>query len=1825
VLGTPGGNVLQRAPVIYQLANGVRQPVTGNYVLQSASQAGFTVGSYDTSRPLYIDPVLGYSGYLGGSGADNGNAIAVDATGNAYIAGSTTSPDFPGTSGGLQSYAGAQDAFITKLDPTGSVLVYSTYLGGSAADEALGIAVDSAGNAYVTGDTASTDFPKANAYQTSLAGTQNAFIAKINAAGNDLLYSSYLGGTGSDAGQGIAVDVSGIVYVAGKTTSANASFPTTTNAYLRTYGGGTSAAFVTKLDPTQTTQANQLLYSTYLGGTTNDMARGVAVDPAGKIYVTGSTAGSFPIVSAFQSTYGGGAADAFVAKFDPSQSGSSSLVNSSYLGGGDLDEGWGIALDAANNAYVTGRTRSNNFTTTPGAYQTTGGGGACLMHACGDAFVAKINFPPSGNASLAYSTYVGGTGDDEGKAIAVDAYGRVWITGSTTGSFPVTANATQSTSGGGTDAFVTEVDAAGATLLFSTYLGGSGTDIGQGIAVDPMGNAYVTGLTQSSNFPVAGQGLQATLSGTSDAFVSQFSPLPLPPRFTGISPDTGISASDNLTQSRRPTLSGLAIPGHNVTVTRNGPVAFGIVQASPNSGVWTLPYPAGQPDLADGVYSFTATDTDPVSGGTSEPSREFLVTIENTPPAVTLFAPATTYSLAPEVRVVASDVDGVPQDATGDYQVFLDVDLNGNGTWAGQGYTTAPLHDGFADFLVTSGTFAPLAAGHTYPMRARIKNRAGVQGTSSVQNVTIQNSVNTWPATAEVRTWDPLTGEPLLQTGDVQLVQPLKLYQSPGQAMSLGAALVYNSDSVDQRPIIRAAIQSDNGVALPQTITVPATWDGVGLLPAQSFSTTGRFPGELLTVAVQIGAGVTTGRHTWSLQITGTPVVEPLITGSTFLVDNRTSPFGAGWSFSLVDRLIDIPADVPHNLPAGKLRVFGKAGWRFYTWNGSAYVSPPGDNGTLALSGTNYIYKTPDGTKWTFDNNGKQIGWADATADNLLTFAYDGSNRLYTMQAADNSLSTFSYDSGSGLLQSIAGPYGRQYNLTHTGNLLTQIQNADNGVRTVTYTNQTFPNTVTGEQIAGENRAWTYGSNGRLTTFTQGTGADTTNIAITPAAVQGLGQMTAGDPQAVVTDGLNHTTRTNMDSAGRPTQQLAGDGGLTVWNRDGNGFVTTMIDPLGRTTTYVRDSQGDILQVQQPDGTSKQFVYDTLQGQGPKRLISFTNERNKTTTFAYYSPTDATDPDRHLHWMENAQIAYTTLVWDMVARMLLSITNPRNVTTTFTNDPNTRETTQITDDYIPNWTPPPCWGNVQTQICPSDTPITTTISYSPTGPDYDPCFYRGQQWANGHPTTLCERHDAMSRLKDFRDGYQSGNERRTTVLYDAAGKIISYTTGLGTANPHPVTVSFAYDTAGRPTKLIAGYGSPIRRQQLASYDAGGNLASLTDPLGHRQTYGYDGAGRVVATTDLPGYPRQRTSTMVYDLAGNTLNAIDPLGRVTQWTYDSRDRPIQETDAVGLPEQRSSTVLYDGVGNITSMTTGQGVAGYAQPATSNFIYDALDRVTVSVEAVGVSGLQRTATLVRDENGNVVSVTRAQTYDGAPTPTLVTTSYEYDAHDRAQLITEAVGAPEQRTTSVVYDATNNVSYLTTGIANTNPHQATGHFIYDELNRVTGMQEALGDSNQRSTTMIYDATDNLLYLTQGQETPFPQPLQTAFRYDTLNRTIQVTDAYGTSLARTSRFAYNDPGQETAYTDPLNQTTRTAGRTHQIQPRRRGEIGTIPPAATFPGFSTCVELCPSRNERRADPFFAAPISRFPMPLRVPHSERLEYSRALSLSCQSSGRPDKF
>src|SRR5216110_1557886 len=347
VLQTTVGPIRQRKPVIYQEIDGVRKDIPGGYVLKGEHQVGYKVAAYDASQPLVIDPILSYSTYLGSSDEEGETRIAVDAAGNAYVAGETVSSNFPTTAGAFQTTFGggvfsAGDAFVTKLNPTGSALVYSTYLGGSSSDAGYGIAVDAAGNAYVTGGTGSTDFPTTiGAFQTTKGGGfRDAFVTKLNPTGSALVYSTYLGGSGDDYGEGIKLDAAGNAYVTGGTGST--VFPTTAGAFQRTFGapvcdGCTSNAFVTKLDPT----GSALVYATYLGGSGRDGGWGIAVDTLGNAYVTGSTTSStnFPTTTgAFQTTYGGGFGEAFVTKLNPT---GSALVYSTYLGGSGGESGRG--------------------------------------------------------------------------------------------------------------------------------------------------------------------------------------------------------------------------------------------------------------------------------------------------------------------------------------------------------------------------------------------------------------------------------------------------------------------------------------------------------------------------------------------------------------------------------------------------------------------------------------------------------------------------------------------------------------------------------------------------------------------------------------------------------------------------------------------------------------------------------------------------------------------------------------------------------------------------------------------------------------------------------------------------------------------------------------------------------------------------------------------------------------------------------------------------------------------------------------------------------------------------------------------------------------------------------------------------------------------------------------------------------------------------------------------------------------------------------------------------------------------------------------------
>ena len=512
ILKLRNGEVRQQKPVLYQLLDDGKQPVSGRYVITRKNQIGIEVGAYDKTKALVIDPVVAYATFLGGSSTNGGDTaydIDIDASGNAYVIGVTDSSDFP-TNNPYQGYGGGtcfgslpcSDAFVTKINASGSARLYSTYIGGNQSDYGYGLRVDASGSAYITGITNSPNFPTLNPLQATLGGNDDAFIVKLSATGNALAYATYLGGSGTDQGQAIDVDTGGNAYVTGSTGSAN--FPTS-NAFQSALGNSANLTdvFVTKLNAS----GNALVYSTYLGGNWHDNGYAIVVDSLGSAYITGSVSSpDFPVAAALYPTLNG-SMDAFVTKLSPL---GNSLVFSTYLGGtSGEDRGEGIALDSSLNVYVTGWA-GFNFPTV-NAYDSTFGGGNFPS----DAFLTKID---ATGGSLIYSTFLGGSGDDVGDGVAVDASGNAYVVGSTlsTSTFPRVRPLQNFFGGGVSDMFITMFDSTG-NVTFSTYLGGFSNDDASAIAVDNDGNAYVAGATISSNFPVKNS-LQ-TLKGGGDAVV----------------------------------------------------------------------------------------------------------------------------------------------------------------------------------------------------------------------------------------------------------------------------------------------------------------------------------------------------------------------------------------------------------------------------------------------------------------------------------------------------------------------------------------------------------------------------------------------------------------------------------------------------------------------------------------------------------------------------------------------------------------------------------------------------------------------------------------------------------------------------------------------------------------------------------------------------------------------------------------------------------------------------------------------------------------------------------------------------------------------------------------------------------------------------------------------------------------------------------------------------------------------------------------------------------------------------------------------------------
>lgn len=518
--------VRMHKPIVYQERNGQRQEITGGYVLlESESQqpphVGFALGAYDPALPLIIDPLVEYSTFYGGNNTDIAYNIAVDSVGSVYVTGQTSSPNFPLKTPFDNALDGATDAFVLKLNPNGTQIVFASYIGGrNSGDRGWAIAVDRAGNSYFTGETNSLNFPTVNAAQPNVRGNGDAFVTKLNIDGNTLIYSTYLGGTLPDVAFDIALDRFDNTYVTGRTESTGFPVRNPLQATLR----GQRDAFVTRYDPD-----GVLLYSTYLGGDIasgagrdDECGYGIAVDAAQNIYVTGFTSSpTFPLANPIQANFGG-VEDAFIAKI---RTGGAALVYSTFLGGQRADNARSVAVDALGYAYITGYTFSSDFPTF-NALQPNYGGNT-------DAFVAKLNVTGS---AWVYSTYLGGTAEEnnglitdatpEG-AIAVDGFGNAYVAGKTSSTNFPTVRAVQSSLRGDTDAFVAKLDPAGSELIYSSYLGSTFSgNIGfeeraLGVAVDQFGNTFLTGQMLKSDFLTLFAVQSSYGGGLSDAFITK--------------------------------------------------------------------------------------------------------------------------------------------------------------------------------------------------------------------------------------------------------------------------------------------------------------------------------------------------------------------------------------------------------------------------------------------------------------------------------------------------------------------------------------------------------------------------------------------------------------------------------------------------------------------------------------------------------------------------------------------------------------------------------------------------------------------------------------------------------------------------------------------------------------------------------------------------------------------------------------------------------------------------------------------------------------------------------------------------------------------------------------------------------------------------------------------------------------------------------------------------------------------------------------------------------------------------------------------------------
>jgi hypothetical protein len=769
ILQTSAGVFKLHAPHAYQRNSGDQKQVASRYVLRADSSVGFEIGSYDRNRELVIDPVLSFSTFLGGSLdercsvlAGGGNTIpgcpsvVVDAALNMYIAGSTASSDFPGTTG----FAGIADVFVTKLDSSGAT-VFATLLGGNGIDYPTGLAVDTSSNVVVGGATTSIDFPTKNAFQSTPASTNNkhAFLAQLDPTGVNLKYSTYLSGTGNDIASGVAVDVPGKAYVFGISNSTD--FPTTPGAFQPApAAAGVGQFFLSKIDPTLT-DGSSLVYSTYIGGTDGAFVEGgqIAVDTnptAPSVYLSGTTdSTTMPVLNAAQGT-NAGAKDAWLAKFTPTNVGSAQEIYLSYFGGSADDFGNAVSVDASGQAYLTGSTASSGLPAAAGAtpFQANIGGGT-------DAYVVKIGSSiPSGKTAypINYFSYLGGSGNDAGLAIVAESSSQAArIVGWTqSANFPVPGTPFQSGPQGGVDTFVSRIVTTTATTgNEGTYLGGGDDDFGTSVATDGQGNVYVAGETQSSNFPHT----SGSFTLPSDDFITRFGPT--------------VNLAVSVTATPNPVGMG-NVATYTYTITNNGELTGGIIFTDNVAGS-SIPVTAGTLTASPGSCSVAVNGSAQCNLGTLAPGATAKVTVPltPTPPTTPNTAPATLINSGTVSVTGSSFTKSASANVTvNDFNIKVDpptatVTAGQPATYT---VTVTPTGSGFSNSVSLSASSGlPTGASATFPQGASITNlSSGAQSRQLVINTTARVTTPASlfrPNGPMYAAWLPLSGLAMIGAG----------------------------------------------------------------------------------------------------------------------------------------------------------------------------------------------------------------------------------------------------------------------------------------------------------------------------------------------------------------------------------------------------------------------------------------------------------------------------------------------------------------------------------------------------------------------------------------------------------------------------------------------------------------------------------------------------------------------------------------------------------------------------------------------------------------------------------------------------------------------------------------------------------------------------------------------------------------------------------------------------------------------------------------------------------------------------------------------------